>query len=296
MAHNTIELPAEIDLRCQQAAWTAGIAKYVGWKDSNIVAPEGVLRVIEPPQYAKLIQPVSRWLLPLDLQARVPVESSPGRSSRKIHKDPQSTPIEVIFCDVRTTAKGLDTVPSTRVDGWQMREDFLRLDHRTDVLLNFLNQYGVWHPSTTPNLYWRSVSVDPKIVLPDAIWYMSRPYYFFTSPGKYLQSRVDVQDTFRKALTSGGEKWFDDELSRLGELNPRPKFPHFLIKAKTCFDVIRTTITIDHLRGTRFSTCARHDCEMPFAIESRHRKLYCQQYCAHLESVRRNRTNARKEK
>jgi len=57
--------------------------------------------------------------------------------------------------------------------------------------------------------------------------------------------------------------------------------------ARETFTAILATIHLDHLRGARFHLCARPDCGRPYEVESRHKRRYCTQYCASLESLRR---------
>src|SRR5262249_12894660 len=138
---------------------------------------------------------------------------------------------------------------------------------------------------------------EPGIVLPDEVWSIGNPVPKSDPWGPEKMEKmvwirtnlVDTQATLRAGLTCGAAKWFDSPLSNIEVRNPGSEFPRFVVRASTCFDVIRTSITIDRVRGTKFRNCARKDCGTPFAIESRHIRNYCCQYCAHLESVRRNR-------
>ena len=58
-------------------------------------------------------------------------------------------------------------------------------------------------------------------------------------------------------------------------------------------DAIFLSAWLDFARGARFRFCKRPDCPkhrpgtVPFELTSRHRRRYCSQYCAHLESMRR---------
>jgi hypothetical protein len=69
-----------------------------------------------------------------------------------------------------------------------------------------------------------------------------------------------------------------------------------LIETTDALSAILATIEVDHLRGAKFGACARPDCPRFFEIESKHKRKYCGQYCAHLESVRRTREKQRKAK
>jgi hypothetical protein len=66
-----------------------------------------------------------------------------------------------------------------------------------------------------------------------------------------------------------------------------------VLEARDLVTAILATIYVDHLHGTKFGFCHRHDCRMPYKIESKHNRKYCSQYCAHLESLRRMRERQR---
>jgi len=66
-----------------------------------------------------------------------------------------------------------------------------------------------------------------------------------------------------------------------------------VLEARDVVTAMLATIYVDHLHGTKFGFCHRHDCRMPYKIESKHNRKYCSQYCAHLESLRRMRERQR---
>jgi hypothetical protein len=101
---------------------------------------------------------------------------------------------------------------------------------------------------------------------------------------------------FRKncgdALMKESHEWLTTQ--KLLALMPRQKYPHYVLNAVSSQRAISDTITIDLLRKVEFRRCSRHDCPRVFAVESLHRREYCCQYCAHLESVRKQRLEAKK--
>jgi len=172
-------------------------------------------------------------------------------------------------------------------DAWLMREEFFHLKSGdTGQLLRFLNKWGLWTEEPEgwedPNL-----SGHPSLrcsVFVDRVWEDKR--------------------LFREAVIGSAIDWlkpdYDPDVpeTEVGQVNDlftlvtfRNKYPYHFLRATGCELAIRTTITIDLMRKVKFRICARPDCATPFPIESRHRRAYCCQYCAHLESVRRNRQN-----
>jgi hypothetical protein len=90
-------------------------------------------------------------------------------------------------------------------------------------------------------------------------------------------------------IESGVADWADGPWTSQFDLLRRPEFPHLLLWDHFSLDAIHHSVTLDLLRGVKFMVCARSDCRKPFAVESGHERLYCEQYCGHLVSVRRNR-------
>ena len=161
-----------------------------------------------------------------------------------------------------------------KINPWDLRREFLTLRRKAADLLGFLNKWGQWSEHTRPSRLFRTRSWQSKgkeydlaFVPPDAIW-------------------AD-QDTFTQALRSTPADWF--ARMPVANLLPSETFLHYVCEVSTCREAIRTTITVDFLRRTKFRPCALKGCSVPFALESRHRRKYCNQYHAHLASVRRNR-------
>jgi hypothetical protein len=66
--------------------------------------------------------------------------------------------------------------------------------------------------------------------------------------------------------------------------------------AGTALDAILATIYIDKLSGIETEVCALVGCEQTFEVSSKHGKIYCCNYHAHLASVRKNRLNSKAKK
>jgi len=168
-------------------------------------------------------------------------------------------------------------------DAWIMRDEFFHLKHGdTDALLEFLNRWGWWREcglADLPKLRWeRPVSAA-------AIW--------------------DKQERFRRALSEPVAAWLykrldserqieDQDHNMLLRTHLFPEYPHHRVVVRACEPALLMTITIDLLTGVEFRLCKRKDCNTPFKFTDP-RKQYCQQYCAHIESVRAKRTG-RKQK
>ena len=155
-------------------------------------------------------------------------------------------------------------------DAWHLREAFLKLDPDAQDVLGFLNRWGFWNSGT-------------KVQLEEILSFQHRIR-------RALLSRTDEwlsgQETL--ALFSPDDTFSNPE-SRLHSPDARSGYPNFRIRTYFCHAAISATVTFDLLGRVRFKRCSRPDCRYPFPITSRHRRKYCTQYCAHLESVRRTR-------
>ena len=165
------------------------------------------------------------------------------------------------------------------MDAWKMRDEFLRLDESNDALLNFLNRWGSWDQSGS--LY----AVEPTGT---ALRPIGTPVPIAILPCLVWERRQEL----REGMLSKPDLWLSNN-AMLGAMQSRATYPYLTITDSTCAKAIETTITLDHLRKTIWRKCARPDCETVFVVESAHGKVYCEQYCGHLESLRRNRAKAK---
>ena len=163
----------------------------------------------------------------------------------------------------------------------ELRRQFLSIE-RDDVeaLLNFLNRTGLWDK-----------------------YRKEYPLYEFWQE----------QDTIRILLTGRTlDYWLQSAIERffrnfLDELVPdqfefqgkKPVMTYILAETQAALFL---SAWLDFARGARFRFCARSDCPthrkdtVPFELTSRRRRRYCSQYCAHLESMRRNRAQTKTKK
>jgi len=280
MAHN-INIPITFEWRPHPASWNVATARITGWepgsKKTRIQAAvdqrgQRLLVHLDPWQLVRTLKSLQENTEPLELNGY---------------------PVELLLCSVKLRAV------KRQDDPWAMREEFLRLKRNTKALLAFLNKWGVWGPTQTsiasisagaaslvpkkaPLLHIRvggvgdgEESMKVQIVNRNALYYL-------------LPAGIwEFQKECRTGLNKPAEKWLSKHPLR--ELYSRHEYPHYLLHATSCRRAILDTIVIDHLRKVQFRLCARADCRTPFAIETRHQREYCCQYCAHIESVRKQR-------
>ena len=160
-----------------------------------------------------------------------------------------------------------------------MRDEFLRLKESNAALLAFLNRWGPW--DRLGALY----IVEPTGFSPREL---GDPVPLAVLPSLVWERRREL----RSGMLNKPDVWLSDNAA-FGTMQRRTSYPYLGITDHTCLQAIETTITLDHLRKTVWRKCARQDCENVFAMNSGHGKTYCEQYCGHLESVRRNRAKAK---
>ncbi len=151
-------------------------------------------------------------------------------------------------------------------DAWAMRKDFFHIRRGdTDALLKFLNKWGKWRAGNAPML-------------------------------ERVAELWEKYDLLRSAVRGPLSEWMKDAANGLlRHADPRVEYPYHVLTTFGCEQAIRATITLDLLHKEKFAICARPDCRAPFQIESQHKRKYCSQYCGHIESVRKQRRDAKRE-
>jgi hypothetical protein len=184
------------------------------------------------------------------------------------------------------------------LDGWTIRDRFLRLRSNESDLLKFLT----WVGRFTPVVLGFSEEYDVSV-----IW---RWQDIFRQV--LLRRAVDwKEDFFRDTLRLKGLEWekfrravphphlFNEaRVSPPTMVPPQAEIQFLLIQEKptvvvhtTCgLYAIGSTVEIDLVRGAEFKWCARPDCPTKiFEPTSRHQTKYCSYDCAHLQSIRNKR-------
>lgn len=278
-----INIPLAFEFRPQKATWSVRTVEIKGWakelrKPSLIrylgPADDVVVEITEPGSLTGLYGPLGMGRAPAprvamhwkDISADIRGAATRAKKMDEI----QGRYFQILLCDSPLGgAKG----PG---DAWSMRKEFLSLKKETLALCGFLKKWGVWDERKPGSL-----NVAPgdaasilNLVVPEAIW--------------------ELQSAYRAALVSPPGEWLSKGVDPFKGAYATPMYPHFILQHYQCKKAIEATITIDLLRKVKFRKCKRHDCSEVFEIESRHRRMYCGQPCAHLESVRKQRRAAAK--
>jgi hypothetical protein len=299
MAHN-IEILFAFEFRPLRASWELVVAEITGEARPKSPSADLCFSAKVNKGGAPYLCEIPWWALPEDV-LRLYFEKS------SVPADLQGYSAELLAC----LPARMKSNKRPEANPWTMRNEFLQLKRNNKSLLAFLNKWGVW--GTTPTVYGRSepvgvpyigghrrqdlglptldIKLDPQLlanIFASSASDLDRPAYVL--PASIWRFHQEC----RKALTSPGDKWLTDFQKYL--LSPvRPRYPYFFLGTDKCREAIVYTITLDLLKKVQFRLCARRDCRAPFAIENQHRREYCCQYCAHIESVRRQRRLAKLE-
>jgi len=253
-----IQIPVAFEFRTTRAKWEAAPVRITGWWRRD----DGTADSQQLEAEVKTSFGVSSFKFPLgrlteeleELCTDAFLEDE--NSDERVQVCCSSVRPIMLVCSGKTYMSDNDrTKDGSPADAWQLRDEFLRttLDHPGAIAL--LNNWGPW-----------------------------------TYAGhEELRDLVRLQKSVREALTGSAAKWLTSHESFPSLWRRIPEYPYFALRTNLCRDAIRMTVTIDLLKKLRFRTCARRDCALPFAIQSKHKRKYCSQYCGHLESVRRNR-------
>jgi hypothetical protein len=259
VAHQ-ISIPISFYCEVKSVNWEVGSARLLRWHPSYGDGGWDLeTELVSPSRHTPLRQFLQVGDLPAELTSLLPEKGV------KLSNAVRKVEFQVIV-GVRPEGRR----KRRRVDPWKMRGDFLSLEHPLVDTVRFLNEYGAWGRGTEPRPKSGSTPLefDPVIVPPLHIW--------------------KEQAEIRQALVEGAGSWFRSHKSP-SNFYAQEKFPHYTYTDHYCSDAIATSITLDFLRDMKFALCLRNDCHKPFSVK-RKGKLYCSQYCAHLVSVRKSRS------
>ena len=169
-------------------------------------------------------------------------------------------------------------------DAWAMRAEFLALPEDTLALQQFVNRWGVWDQGSLEAQLFR-------FNLMEFVEAMKERRLGCISPFLVWRERKRLKE----GMLMPPEDWLSSNASLTFGTN-RKAFPFIGTEVNVCLKALEATITFDHLRKVKSRICARPDCDAIFTVNSKHGKIYCDQSCAHLESVRRNRAAAKASK
>jgi hypothetical protein len=259
-----IQIPVSVEFRTTKIQWEEVRANITGWRNQQGEAPAQLIAGIRTISGKKktIAFPLSK--LPYKERKQCLGALEEGHSEGAVTDICSGLDLRFFVHDRKTYIEDLDLREhSQAADAWQLRDDFLNLKPNGETVLAFLGKWGRWKSHRN--------YVD-------------------------LAEIIAFQQAVRQALTSPAEIWFRSLYASPPVVNSRSsKFPYFVILTDACTAAMSIATTMDLLRHLKFKICARSDCANTFQVTSSHRRDYCTQYCAHLESMRRSRKSRRSE-
>lgn len=250
-----ILIPLSFEFRKRPVEWAQVSAHLTGWVDSTDRPLQLIARVDDGEGTKTVNLSLSRFAEGERKALLASLERNTGGVEKEVFSSVElnlfAPSKQIPIVDTELTKH---TQPA---DAWQMRDDLLRMGLDPEEGLAFLSKWG----------RWRQV-------------------------GRYVEARelFALQRAVRDALIVSPESWFATGNAFLPRVaSTSTDFPSFAMVTDLCREAICIATTVDLLRRVEFKVCSRGDCELPFKVVSKHSKQYCSQYCAHLESVRRNR-------
>ena|ERR1017187_766550 len=178
------------------------------------------------------------------------------------------------------------------LDPWKCRDAFFAIpEHDTTKLGKFLDKVGIWLREDgdlkghwSKEVYRHYKDGNPRPISVEGLW------SFRAALKEALVDKRAFKETYAPLLThpgvgheapeSGIEFPLCFELTDVASGALTISNVHHMLLATVFFDVAR---------GIPFKICAREDCKRPFPLKTRREKQFCQWYCAHITTVRRNR-------
>jgi hypothetical protein len=242
-----------IELKCEvgKVVWSVVRARPSSWRSSEPLPSLG-LTVTAPREYVGEKLYLGNERLPHQLRRELLT------GDRRLSASSRKQEFELIMGNSTKDDGGFQSV-----NPWTLRGEFLALDPKKvgiHGLVGFLNRCGQWSTSISVHRGYK------RLFKPEGFW--------------------RDRDKLISEMNAGTSRWDDPTFFSGFGLRRRSQFPHLVHIDQYCFDAILHSVTFDLMRGVKFGLCAREDCRRPFPIESRHRRIYCDQYCGHLVSLR----------
>jgi hypothetical protein len=172
-------------------------------------------------------------------------------------------------------------------DPWKVREDFLGLRTESEFLA-FLNQVGRFTGATGWGVVTGHWDVETF-----TCWQQIFREFLRRSPATW-------NHVVESLAIPGTTRLIKNVLRVTRRLPTQFRWQgarHLaILEGRDVVSAIIATIYVDHLRGATFSFCTRPDCRKAFEFTSKHKRKYCSQYCAHLESLRRMRARQKRKR
>jgi hypothetical protein len=177
-------------------------------------------------------------------------------------------------------------------DAWMKRNEFFRLRRGdTDSLLAFLRTVGLFERADTVTAErTKSAVVTESEVLTEHEMLPPVAYESKISEEHIWEFRRLIEGSL-KALGEHTGKHIDFQVRILRAKDGKLRS---VLTTTTFSDALLLTLAVDQMEGAKVRKCARPDCGISFSVKSGHKRKYCEWYCGHIESVRKQRRKGKR--
>lgn len=303
MAHSpNIAIPAQLSFRPFRALWVTCQAEILGWLERPELSGrnryplfasiakdrrtgpteiEKVIARVDVPSDEDLqgvrgmLHPWSSYSIEI-YRSDIPSKILLPHENRRTCLDISGRQFDVLACPMRNFEELFPPSTSDGIeeDAWEMREEFLSIPEDSGELSGFLNRWGLWNASRGYDAR-NAFSAPPlgfALAFPHLIWQQRR--------------------NFSKGLVGRPSAWLRSATPLKFSQSSEP--PYFTETRSFCEAAIEATISIDHLRNLKFRLCRLKDCNRPYLVKTKQKRMYCCPEHAHLANVRKQRAEKRK--
>jgi hypothetical protein len=173
---------------------------------------------------------------------------------------------------------------ATTFDPWEMRNKFFRLKPGdSEALISFLQTAGLFEAAgrtflgKEPNAEKRAITT-------------TNDGQFET---RYLEKMSEEHIWGLQRLLNGALRNLAGHTGKYSDFQVQIVHakggPKVILTTTTFLDSLLLTLAVDKVQGAKVRKCARPDCGVLFSTTGGHKRKYCQWYCGHIQSVRKQR-------
>ncbi len=171
-------------------------------------------------------------------------------------------------------------------DPWEQRGRFFQIKEDDDgSLLEFLRFVGLFK---SPEMGSSSQGDTVLVTSPDGLHHNAQ-YMAEQAIGTIWATRRLIENSLRNLNKHTGG--LIDFTARIILVKGKPRVT---ITTCTFLDSLLLTLAVDKVQKAKVRKCARPDCGILFSSASAHNRKFCTWYCGHIESVRKQRRDAKR--
>jgi len=181
---------------------------------------------------------------------------------------------------------------ATTFDPWEKRNEFFRLKtDDTAALLEFLPTVGLFEAGTLP-FPPDAAKGESLCLIRASDGHVYNTHFLAKTSERYIwgMQRLLMNALQNLETYKGASRDFQVRIVH------EKKGPRVTLTTLTFLESLLLTLAVDKVQRAKVRKCARPDCGVLFSITGGHKRKYCEWYCGHIESVRKQRRKAQQAK